>query len=154
MTILEAVNLSLRTLKEVMEEKLNSTNVEVMIMTPERLFQMYTKEEVQKIIEDLQWTWKGYLFFGFVRRSFFIIKLMVKFKIGCISRTWVRNLVEEDILWTTGISFLFHLIWSAMLWIPSSPWNQFRKASTIFNQGMGRFKQEIFWQFVWLPVTI
>lgn len=54
MTIQEAVNLSLRTLKEVMEEKLNSTNVEVMIMTPERLFQMYTKEEVQKIIEDLQ----------------------------------------------------------------------------------------------------
>jgi len=54
MTILEAVNLSLRTLKEVMEEKLNSTNVEVMVMTPERLFQMYTKEEVQKIIEDLQ----------------------------------------------------------------------------------------------------
>jgi len=54
MTIQEAVNLSLRTLKEVMEEKLNSTNVEVMIMTPDRLFQMYTKEEVQKIIEDLQ----------------------------------------------------------------------------------------------------
>ncbi|KAJ6642276.1 Proteasome subunit alpha type-5 [Pseudolycoriella hygida] len=54
MTIQEAVNLSLRTLKEVMEEKLNSTNVEVMVMTPDRLFQMYTKDEMQKIIEDLQ----------------------------------------------------------------------------------------------------
>lgn len=54
MTIQEAVNLSLRTLKQVMEEKLNSTNVEVMIMTPSKLFQMYTKEEVEKIIQDLQ----------------------------------------------------------------------------------------------------
>lgn len=54
MTIKEAVNLALRTLKQVMEEKLNSTNVEVMIMTPANLFQMYTKAEVEKIIEDLQ----------------------------------------------------------------------------------------------------
>lgn len=54
MTIQDAVNLALRTLKQVMEEKLNSTNVEVMIMTPANLFQMYTKAEVEKIIEDLQ----------------------------------------------------------------------------------------------------
>lgn len=54
MTIQEAVNLSLRTLKQVMEEKLNSTNVEVMIMTPGNLFQMYTKAEVGKVIADLQ----------------------------------------------------------------------------------------------------
>lgn len=54
MTITEAVNLSLRTLKQVMEEKLNSTNVEVMIMTPDNLFQMYSKAEVEKIIADLQ----------------------------------------------------------------------------------------------------
>ncbi|XP_031633342.1 proteasome subunit alpha type-5 [Contarinia nasturtii] len=54
MTIKEAVNLALRTLKQVMEEKLSSTNVEVMIMKPESLFQMYTKTEVEKIIETLQ----------------------------------------------------------------------------------------------------
>lgn len=54
MTIQEAVNLALRTLKQVMEEKLSSTNVEVMIMKPGSLFQMYSKDEVEKIIEDLQ----------------------------------------------------------------------------------------------------
>lgn len=54
MTIQDAVNLALRTLKQVMEEKLNSTNVEVMIMTPQNLFQMYTKAEVEKVIQDLQ----------------------------------------------------------------------------------------------------
>lgn len=54
MTIQDAVNLALRTLKQVMEEKLSSTNVEVMIMKPGSLFQMYTKAEVEKIIEDLQ----------------------------------------------------------------------------------------------------
>lgn len=54
MTIKDAVNLALRTLKQVMEEKLNSSNVEVMIMTPENYFQMYTKAEVEKVIEDLQ----------------------------------------------------------------------------------------------------
>lgn len=54
MTIKEAVNLALRTLKQVMEEKLSSTNVEVMIMKPETLFQMYTKAEVEKVIETLQ----------------------------------------------------------------------------------------------------
>lgn len=54
MTIVEAVNLALRTLKQVMEEKLSSTNVEVMIMKPDSLFQMYTKAEVEKVIEALQ----------------------------------------------------------------------------------------------------
>lgn len=53
MTIKDAVNLALRTLKQVMEEKLNSTNVEVMIMTPQNLFQMYTKAEVENVIQDL-----------------------------------------------------------------------------------------------------
>lgn len=54
MTIQEAVNLALRTLKQVMEEKLNSTNVEVMVMTPKNLFQMYTKDEAEQFIQDLQ----------------------------------------------------------------------------------------------------
>lgn len=52
MTIQEAVNLAMRSLKEVME--LNSTNVEVMTVTPQRLFHMYTKDEVQQIIEHLK----------------------------------------------------------------------------------------------------
>lgn len=39
MTIKEAINLALSTLKQVMEEKLNSTNVEVMTMTPGGHFQ-------------------------------------------------------------------------------------------------------------------
>lgn len=54
MTINDAVNLALRTLKQVMEEKLSSTNVEVMIMKPNSLFEMYTKAQVEKVIEDLQ----------------------------------------------------------------------------------------------------
>jgi len=54
MTTHDAVNLALRTLKQVMEEKLSSTNVEVMIMKPNSLFQMYTKAQVEKVIEDLQ----------------------------------------------------------------------------------------------------
>lgn len=54
MTIHDAVNLALRTLKQVMEEKLSSTNVEVMIMRPNSLFEMYTKAEVEKVIEELQ----------------------------------------------------------------------------------------------------
>lgn len=54
MTIHDAVNLALRTLKQVMEEKLSSTNVEVMIMRPNSLFEMYTKAQVEKVIEELQ----------------------------------------------------------------------------------------------------
>lgn len=54
MTIKDAVNLALRTLKQVMEEKLNSSNVEVMVMTPGNLFQMFSKAEVEQVIEELQ----------------------------------------------------------------------------------------------------
>lgn len=54
MSIKDAVNLCLRTLKQVMEEKLNSTNVEVMVMSPKVLFKMYTKDEIEQVIQDLQ----------------------------------------------------------------------------------------------------
>ncbi|XP_035917323.1 proteasome subunit alpha type-5 [Anopheles stephensi] len=53
MTIKEAINLALSTLKQVMEEKLNSTNVEVMTMTPKELFRMFSKEEVEEYINNM-----------------------------------------------------------------------------------------------------
>lgn len=53
LTLKEAVVKALETLKQVMEEKLSSTNVEVMTMTPKDLFYMYTKEEVEAVIADL-----------------------------------------------------------------------------------------------------
>lgn len=53
MTIKEAINLALSTLKQVMEEKLNSTNVEVMTMTAGELFRMFSKEEVEEYINNM-----------------------------------------------------------------------------------------------------
>ncbi|XP_043478164.1 proteasome subunit alpha type-5 isoform X1 [Leptopilina heterotoma] len=51
MTLKEAAKAALTILKQVMEEKLNDTNIEVMSMTPEKLFHMYTRDELQEIIE-------------------------------------------------------------------------------------------------------
>lgn len=53
MSLQDAIDLSLTTLKQVMEEKLNATNVEVMTMTPQNLFRMHTKKEVEEIITKL-----------------------------------------------------------------------------------------------------
>lgn len=53
MTLKEALNAVLTILKQVMEEKLSSTNVEVMTMTPEQLFHMFTKDEVEEVIKDI-----------------------------------------------------------------------------------------------------
>jgi len=53
MTLKEAVKTSLTILKQVMEEKLNSTNVEVSIVTPKDNFHMYSKEEVEEAIKDV-----------------------------------------------------------------------------------------------------
>jgi len=53
MTLKEATKASLTILKQVMEEKLNSTNVEVAIVTPSKNFQMFTKEEVEDVIKDV-----------------------------------------------------------------------------------------------------
>lgn len=36
-----------------MEEKLNDTNIEVMTMTPEKLFHMFEKAELQEVIKDI-----------------------------------------------------------------------------------------------------
>jgi len=53
MSLKEAVKTSLTILKQVMEEKLNSTNVEVSVVTPQANFQMYSKEEVEEAIKDI-----------------------------------------------------------------------------------------------------
>ncbi|CAH1251243.1 proteasome subunit alpha type-5-like [Branchiostoma lanceolatum] len=53
MTLKEALKSALTILKQVMEEKLNSTNVEVATITREKRFHMFSKEEVEEVIKDL-----------------------------------------------------------------------------------------------------
>lgn len=53
MTLKEAIKATITILKQVMEEKLNETNVEVMTMTPEAKFHMFSKEELQEVIKDI-----------------------------------------------------------------------------------------------------
>ncbi|XP_015513528.2 proteasome subunit alpha type-5 isoform X6 [Neodiprion pinetum] len=52
MTLKEAITSVLTILKQVMEEKLSDTNIEVMTMTPGKMFYMFTKEELQEIIKN------------------------------------------------------------------------------------------------------
>jgi len=49
----DACKSALTILKQVMEEKLNSTNVEMATVTPDRMFQMLSKDELEAIIKDL-----------------------------------------------------------------------------------------------------
>jgi len=53
MTLKEAVNVSLTILKQVMEEKLGSTNVEVAVVTPTAPFRLYEKSEVEEAIKGV-----------------------------------------------------------------------------------------------------
>jgi len=53
MTLKEACKSALTILKQVMEEKLNSTNVEMCVVTPRQKFRMYTKDELEAIIKDI-----------------------------------------------------------------------------------------------------
>ena len=53
MTLKEAMKSALTILKQVMEEKLSSTNVEVAAVTPDQPFHMYSKEQVEDIIKDI-----------------------------------------------------------------------------------------------------
>ncbi|KAK2189850.1 hypothetical protein NP493_95g02000 [Ridgeia piscesae] len=53
MTLKEACKESLVILKQVMEEKLNATNVEMATVTPQRMFKMFSKEEIEGIIKDI-----------------------------------------------------------------------------------------------------
>ena len=49
MNLKEAITLTLNILKQVMEEKLNSNNVEVVTVTPDKLFHMFTKQELEQV---------------------------------------------------------------------------------------------------------
>lgn len=53
MTLKEAIKTALTILKQVMEEKLNSTNVEVACVTPTSNFHMFSKAEVETAIQDV-----------------------------------------------------------------------------------------------------
>ncbi|XP_025106205.1 proteasome subunit alpha type-5-like [Pomacea canaliculata] len=53
MTLKDACKSALTILKQVMEEKLNATNVEMATVTPQNLFRMFTKEELESLIKDL-----------------------------------------------------------------------------------------------------
>lgn len=53
MTLKEAIKTALTILKQVMEEKLNETNIEVMTMTPEKFYYMFTKPELEEVIKDI-----------------------------------------------------------------------------------------------------
>lgn len=53
MTLTEAIKSSMTILKQVMEEKLNDTNVEVATITKEHGFKVLNGEELQKVIEEL-----------------------------------------------------------------------------------------------------
>nr|UCK81596.1 proteasome subunit alpha type-5 [Arenicola marina] len=53
MTLKEAIKESLKILKQVMEEKLNSTNVEMATVTAEKNFHMLSKEELEEYIKDI-----------------------------------------------------------------------------------------------------
>lgn len=53
MTLKDACKAALTILKQVMEEKLNATNVEMATVTPDKLFQMFSKEELEAVIKDL-----------------------------------------------------------------------------------------------------
>jgi len=54
MTLKDATITSLGILKQVMEETLNSTNVEVACVTPAKQFHMFGKEEVEEAIKELK----------------------------------------------------------------------------------------------------
>ncbi|KNC76542.1 proteasome subunit alpha type-5 [Sphaeroforma arctica JP610] len=54
MTLKEAETLGLGTLKQVMEEKVTATNVEVAIVTKDKGYHVYSEEEVEAIISALK----------------------------------------------------------------------------------------------------
>ncbi|KAL9959594.1 hypothetical protein ACROYT_G032929 [Oculina patagonica] len=54
MTLREACKSSLTILKQVMEEKLNATNVELGTATPDKKFRMFTKEEIETLVQEIK----------------------------------------------------------------------------------------------------
>ena len=53
MTLAESIKTALTILKQVMEEKLNSSNVEVAVVTPTSPFHMFNKSEVEEAIKGI-----------------------------------------------------------------------------------------------------
>lgn len=53
MTLREAIKATITILKQVMEEKLNETNVEVMTMTPAAMFHKFSEPELKEVINDI-----------------------------------------------------------------------------------------------------
>lgn len=53
MTLDEATKVTLTVLKQVMEEKLNSSNVEIATVTPFKGYHMFTKQEIEDAIQGL-----------------------------------------------------------------------------------------------------
>ena len=53
MTLEEAETLVLKTLKQVMEEKLDSKNVQLASVTKEKGFRIYSDEEMSVVVERL-----------------------------------------------------------------------------------------------------
>ncbi|KAK7915887.1 hypothetical protein WMY93_011648 [Mugilogobius chulae] len=51
--IKEAIKSSLTILKQVMEEKLNATNIELATVEPGKTFHMFSKEELEDVIKDI-----------------------------------------------------------------------------------------------------
>ncbi|XP_031571210.1 proteasome subunit alpha type-5-like [Actinia tenebrosa] len=54
MTLKEACKSALTILKQVMEEKLNATNVELSTITVENNFRMHTKEELEALVQEIK----------------------------------------------------------------------------------------------------
>lgn len=49
MGLTEAINVILNILKQVMEDKLSPTNIEIVTVTPDKLYHMLDKEELQEV---------------------------------------------------------------------------------------------------------
>jgi len=45
----EAINVILNILKQVMEDKLSPTNIEIVTVTPDKLYHMLDKDELQEV---------------------------------------------------------------------------------------------------------
>ena len=53
MTMEQAETLALQTLKQVMEEKINSTNIEIAAVTVDKPFHIYSAEQVEDLLSRL-----------------------------------------------------------------------------------------------------
>lgn len=53
LSLKDAENLALKVLKHVMEEKLNSTNIQVASVTVAKGFRIYSEQELQQVISSL-----------------------------------------------------------------------------------------------------